>query len=100
MDVADAADQMSTRIYRIVVTHEFSELDSIIQSVFDQQSRLELLVELAKRLSTTAFDNLCLRGLSYFNELNEQDYRKLFDLASTHDIALYNLTRFLLIHGR
>jgi hypothetical protein len=57
------------------------------------------LIELGQRISASSFESLCLRGLTQLIELDDRDFQKLFDLASTHELALYALARFLLVHG-
>jgi hypothetical protein len=58
-----------------------------------------LLASLSNRLPSGAFQDFFLCGLTYLVNLSSREFKKLFELSSGHDIAIYNLTRFLIIHG-
>jgi hypothetical protein len=99
VNTSEDLDELAKRLSYLAVKHQYSEFESIMQTIFDQEAKLRILVELANRLSG-AFQSLCLCGLPYLIKLTEDDYIELYRLAHEKNIAVYNLTRFLLVHGR
>jgi hypothetical protein len=98
MDSQEEIDQVAKEVAFLAVKQRFQELGPIVQVIFGKEDRLGFLVDLANRLSG-AFEKLCLIGLPRMMALDETDYIELFELARGRDIAMYNLTGFLLTHG-
>jgi hypothetical protein len=100
VDPTSDSETLCRKICYAVMERRHHDLEPLMQSVFLKENKLVLLAELAYRLPGSSLDNLFLCGLSHLLGLGEDDYRELFALSSGRAIAIYNLTSFLMSHGR
>ncbi|MFZ6723704.1 hypothetical protein ACO0LK_26360 [Undibacterium sp. Ji49W] len=89
----------AAKITDSVKRKEYSELEVIMQSIFLRENKIVLLAGLSDRLPSVVFGAFFLCGLPYLLEMQIEEYRKLYDLSKEHDIAMYQISRFLIIHG-
>lgn len=96
----DDIEKIFTDIVNAVHGRRYYELNPIMRNIFLRDDRIESLVELANSLGATAIEDLLLCGLTYLLTLTSEEYERMFEWANKRDIAFYNLTRFMMFHGR
>ena len=100
MDVSKEIQIYAQKISERSRKREYSGLEPIMAEIVQGESRLDILAGLAKRLPGMALQEFFLCGLPHLTNLKSEDFKTLFALSSAHEIAIYNLTRFLIEHGR
>ncbi|MFZ6760666.1 hypothetical protein ACO0K9_25955 [Undibacterium sp. Ji50W] len=99
MQTATELEFFARKITDSVKRRAYSELEGIMQSIFLQEHKVVLLADLSDRLASSVFEAFFLCGLPYLLGMQIEEYRKLYELSKGHDIAIYQITRFLIIHG-
>ncbi|MBI3729037.1 MAG: hypothetical protein HY254_12000 [Burkholderiales bacterium] len=99
MQATAQLDFFSKTITRVVQSREYSELEVIMRDVFLQENKIVLLAELSDRLTSTVFTAFFLCGLPYLLGMPVDEYRHLYQLSKGRGIAIYQITRFLIIHA-
>lgn len=95
----EAADFFSTEIIKKVTEKNYNCLEEIMADLFRQKDHLLVLAQLSGRLPSVAFEAFFLLGLKYLVDLDKSDIKYLVDCCAENDIALYNIARFLVVHG-
>jgi hypothetical protein len=98
-DVLMDVELLSKKISSFVKSRSYDELGLVMKGIFQRDDKLQIVVELADRLPSSSLQDLFLSGITHITNLNDSDYKKMFELAAGRDIAIYNITRFLIIHG-
>ena len=100
--VVDPHDELETLCRKVLFAsakRQWAELHSIMQSILVKENRLTLLAHLLARAPGSSVDKLLLCGLPDWLSLNDSELRELYARCGGHDIAIYNLTAFLLTYG-
>jgi hypothetical protein len=96
---AEEFEFFKKRICDAVKKRNYSTLEPILDEIFLKKNKLTYLANLADQLPGMAFETFFLSGLQHLNELSYNDYKKLFALLEEKEIGMYQVTRFLIIHG-
>ncbi|MFZ6711684.1 hypothetical protein [Undibacterium sp. TC9W] len=99
MQTMTELDFFSKTITGVVQRREYSELEVIMRDVLLQENKIILLAALSDRLTSTVFVAFFLCGLPNLLKMPLDEYRHLYQLSKGRDIAIYQITRFLIIHA-
>ena len=99
MQAETQLDFYSKTITGVVKRREYSELLGLMRDIFEQENKIVLLAELSDRLTSTVFEAFFLCGLPYLLKMPLDEYRHLYQLSQRRGIAIYQVTRFLIIHA-
>ena len=100
VDPNDEVETLGRRIMSAMGKRQWSELGATMQFVLAKDNRVALLADLAGRLPGSCLAAFLLCGLPRWLELSDHDFRALYARCSGRGVAIYDLTRFLLHHGR
>lgn len=97
MDNVQRSDDFARRIMDVQKKRKYADFGPVMAEIFSDRNRLEILSELANRLPSGTVHDFFLCSLSYLQELNVSDIRKLYEISIDRDMALYSLTWFFMV---
>lgn len=95
----DELELLAKSISDAVKRKEYSRLEPMMRDIFFRDDAVHALAFLIDRLPGIVLDALFLCGLSYLTRMSDEDYKELYGLLEGRNVAFYQLTRFLIIHG-
>ena len=99
MQAETQLDFFSKAITDAVKRREYPELEFLMRDIFEQENKIVLLAELSDRLTSLVFEALLLCGLPYLLSMQMDEYRQLYQLSRGRGIAIYQISRFLIVHA-
>ncbi len=96
----ETADEYAAAIAGVMKSREFRKFRDIAPPLFASRQRMQILAALTGRLPGIALVGFLLVNLPHLSRLDDDDYRQWFDASRASGVALYDLTRFFIEHGR
>lgn len=92
-------DNLSSKIVAHTMKGDWITCKKVMESIFAEESKLEIIAELINRLPNTAFELFFLNGLSYISQMEAHQFKNLFSLLKANPLGMYNLERFFVGYG-